>query len=279
VNNHHQQQTPVRLDPRVPLSLVLGAGGVRGMAHVGVLDALVARGFRITEIVGASVGALILAFYAGVGMDVPTLRAFGINLTSRHLLAWAWLRRAPDRVRKRFEHRAGIIPASLERLAEASGSCLHHGVERIGVVAYDLIAREEIFLHNLQADFALDDATRGAVAIPRVYPPRECTVGGRRVRLVDGGLTNLLPVEYLFAPPFRPQQALVVDVSNRAQQRQANLAKVEAISRAHRNIPIAVLQPDTLGRATLIYRRAELQSLIDSGRRAADVALSEISIL
>ncbi|MFL6215417.1 MAG: patatin-like phospholipase family protein [Blastocatellia bacterium] len=279
MNNDHQQQTPARLDPRLPLSLVLGAGGVRGMAHVGVLDALVARGFRITEIVGASVGALILAFYAGVGMDVPTLRTFGINLTSRHLLAWAWLRRAPDALRKRFEHRAGIIPGSLEQLAAVSGGRLHHGVERIGVVAYDLVAREEVFFHNLQADFALDDATRGAVAIPYVYPPRECTVSGRRLRLVDGGLSNLLPVDYLFAPPFCSQQVLAVDVSNRARQRQANLAKVEALSRAHPDISITVLQPDTLGRATLVYRRAELQSLIDSGRRAADLALGESKIL
>ena len=95
-----------------------------------------------------------------------------------------------------------------------------------------MIAREEVFFHNLQADFALDDATRGAVAIPYVYPPRECTMSGRRLRLVDGGLSNLLPVDYLFAPPFCSQQVLAVDVSNRARQRQANLTKVEALSRA-----------------------------------------------
>jgi NTE family protein len=279
VSNNHQQQKGARLDPRLPLSLALGAGGVRGMAHVGVLDALRSRGFRITEIVGASVGALILAFYAGVGMDVPTLRAFGVNLTSRHLLAWAWLRRAPEALRRRFQHRAGIIPESLERLAAVSGDGLHHGVERIGMVAYDLSAREEVFLHNLQVDFALDDATRGAVAIPRVYPPRDYAMSGRHMRLIDGGVTNLLPVDYLFAPPFRPQQVLAVDVSNRARQRQANLAKVAALSRAHPDVPIAVLQPDTLGRATLIYRRAELQSLIDSGRRAADLALGEMQTL
>ncbi|HKP11202.1 MAG TPA: patatin-like phospholipase family protein, partial [Blastocatellia bacterium] len=135
MNSLNQEQTLARLDPRLPLSLALGAGGVRGMAHVGVLDALTARGFRVTEIVGASVGALILAFYAGVGYDVPTLRAFGVGLTSRHLLAWAWLRRAPDALRQRFQHRAGIIPESLERLAAASGTRLHHGVERIGLVA------------------------------------------------------------------------------------------------------------------------------------------------
>lgn len=274
MNNHHQELSLSQLDPRLPLSLALGAGGVRGMAHVGVLDVLAARGFQITEMVGTSVGALILAFYAGVGMDVPTLKRFGVNLTSRHLLAWAWLRRAPTGLRQRFLHRAGIIPESLDRLAEAVGGPLHHGVERIGLVTYDLIARQEVFLHNLQSDFSLSDATRGAVAIPRVYPPRDCLVAGRRVRLIDGGVTNLLPVDYLLAPPFQPRQILAVDVSTHVRQREANLAKIQALRHRHPAIPIAVLQPDTLGRATLIYRRQELQSLIEAGYRAAEATFT-----
>ena len=258
-----------QLDPQLPLSVVLGAGGVRGMAHVGVLEILKARGFHITEMVGASVGALILAFYAAVGMDVPTLESLGINLTSRHLLAWAWLRRAPLALRRRFLHRAGIIPDSLDRLDQVPNSQMHHGVQRIGLVAFDLLAREEVFFHNLQEEFDLADATRGAVAIPRVYPPRDCSFGGRRMRLIDGGVTNLLPVDYLFAPPFQPAQILAVDVSNRSRQRTANLAKVDALRRRHPDVPIVVMQPETLGRATLIYRRKELQSLIDCGKRAA----------
>jgi NTE family protein len=269
VNNHHQELTLAQLDARVPVSLALGAGGVRGMAHVGVLEVLAARGFQISEMVGTSVGALILAFYAGVGMDIETLKRFGVSLTSRHMLAWAWLRRAPAWLRQRFLHRAGVIPESLDRLAAATGEPLHHGVERIGLVAYDLLAGEEVFLHNLQASFALDDAARGAVAIPRVYPPRDCEAGGRQMRLIDGGVTNLLPVDHLFAAPFCPRQVLAVDVSNRARQRRANLAKVQALRRAHPDTPIAVLQPETLGRGTLLYRRAELQWLIESGSRAA----------
>ena len=98
------------------------------MAHVGVLEVLAERGFQISEMVGTSVGALILTFYTAVGMDVPTLRRFGASLTSRHLLAWAWLRRAPDFMRRRFLHRAGVIPESLDRLAAASGELLYHGV-------------------------------------------------------------------------------------------------------------------------------------------------------
>jgi hypothetical protein len=91
--------------------------------------------------------------------------------------------------------------------------------------------------------------------------------------LIDGGVTNLLPVEYLFAPPFAACQVLAVDVSTRARQRQANLAKVEALRRTHPDTPIAVVQPATLGRGTLLFRRAEVHSLIDAGRRAAAALL------
>src|SRR5690349_18478505 len=125
------EQCGVALRRDLPVSLALGAGGVRGLAHVGVLEALGDAGFAVNEMVGTSVGALILAFYAGVGMDVETLRSTGLGLTSRHLLAWAWLRRAPEGVRRRFAWRAGPIPGCLDQLAGASWDRLHHGVERI----------------------------------------------------------------------------------------------------------------------------------------------------
>src|SRR5215212_1314225 len=38
-----------------PVSVVLGAGAVRGMAHIGVLETLQAAGFQITELIGTSV--------------------------------------------------------------------------------------------------------------------------------------------------------------------------------------------------------------------------------
>jgi predicted acylesterase/phospholipase RssA len=84
-----------RLNKDKPLSIVLGGGGVRGMAHVGLLESLIERDFRIAEMVGTSVGALIISFYAAVGLSLSEMRELGLNLTSRQLLAWAWLRRAP----------------------------------------------------------------------------------------------------------------------------------------------------------------------------------------
>jgi predicted acylesterase/phospholipase RssA len=269
----------VRLSPDKPLSLALGAGGVRGLAHIGVLEVLAGRGFRVAEMVGTSVGALILAFYAAVGMDLSELRRLGLNLTSRHLLAWAWLRRAPEFIRRQFAHRAGTIPESIRRLTEASDKfaatrALHHGVERIGITCYDRNRREEVLFHSLQDDFPLADAARGAAAIPGFFPARRCVVGGRVMRLVDGGVVNRLPVDKLFAPPFTPAQVLAVDISNTAQNRAENLAKIAALRRAQPGIPVEVIAPDTFGRGTVLYRRRELQELIDAGRAAAEALLS-----
>ncbi len=256
------------LDPHKPLSLALGAGGVRGFAHIGVLEALVERGFVISEIVGSSAGAIIGAFYAAVGLSLPELRAFGLNLTSRHLLRWALLRRLPTRARERYAHLAGIIPGHLERLANTSGRELQHGVERLGIVCYDVKQREEVFFHNRQRGFPLEDAARGSAAIPGFFPSRRCVVAGREYRLVDGGVINKLPADKLFTPPFQPAQVLAVDVSNVQPIRDANRAKVTALQQQHPNVPIEILTPDLLGKGTILYRPQELLEIVEAGHRS-----------
>lgn len=251
-----------------PLSLALGAGGVRGFAHIGVLEALVERGFSISEIVGSSAGAIIGAFYAAVGLSLPELRAFGLNLTSRHLLRWALLRRLPANIRQRYAHLAGIIPGHLERLANTPGRNLQHGVERLGIVCYDVKQHKEVFFHNLQEGFPLEEAARGSAAIPGFFPSRRCVVAGREYRLVDGGVINKLPVDKLFTAPFQPAQILAVDVSNVQPIRDANRAKIEALRQQHPDVPIAILTPDLLGKGTILYRSQELLEIVEAGYRS-----------
>ena len=257
------------------MSLVLGGGGVRGMAHIGVLEALADRRVRVTEIVGTSVGALVAAFYAGVGLHLDELHALGLAMSSRHLLAWAWLRRAPEPVRRRFLHRAGPIPENLDRLAQARWDRLHHGVERIGFVAYDRIRGEEVVGHSAQSDIGLAEAARGAAAIPGFFPPIPAVAGGRQLRLVDGGVANILPVDVLFRPPFAPEQVLVVDISRSAADRQRARETVAAVGRANPDVPIVLASPATIGAGTVLFRRHALTALLEAGRHAvtgADIA-------
>jgi len=46
------------------VSLVLGSGGARGYAHIGVIEELQLRGYEITCIAGSSMGALVGGVYA-----------------------------------------------------------------------------------------------------------------------------------------------------------------------------------------------------------------------
>ena len=51
------------------ISLVLGSGGARGLAHIGVIRVLERHGWQIGAISGSSMGALIGAFYAAGRLD------------------------------------------------------------------------------------------------------------------------------------------------------------------------------------------------------------------
>ena len=46
------------------IALVLGSGGARGMAHIGVINWLEDNGFNISTVSGASMGALVGGIYA-----------------------------------------------------------------------------------------------------------------------------------------------------------------------------------------------------------------------
>ena len=55
---------------KTTVSLVLGSGGARGLAHIGVIHWLEENGYEIRSISGASIGALIGGIYACGKLDV-----------------------------------------------------------------------------------------------------------------------------------------------------------------------------------------------------------------
>jgi len=62
------------------LVLALGAGGARGLAHIGVLEVLLEHGFTVRAMAGASIGAQIGALYARYGdVDFLSKTALGID--------------------------------------------------------------------------------------------------------------------------------------------------------------------------------------------------------
>ena len=55
------------------VALVLGSGGARGLAHIGIIEELLNRGYEITSVSGTSMGALVGGIYAAGKRRFQTL--------------------------------------------------------------------------------------------------------------------------------------------------------------------------------------------------------------
>ena len=67
------------------VALVLSSGGARGYAHIGAIEALERRGYRITSIAGTSMGALIGGLYCAG--DLQKVKEWMFTLNKRQILS------------------------------------------------------------------------------------------------------------------------------------------------------------------------------------------------
>ncbi len=161
------------------VGIALGAGGSKGYAHLGALEALEELGVEVDYIVGCSIGAPLATGYV-----------HGVPFTT----ARAWLDRTFARsVRLTIPYRSLLSNRLLRRDMEGyfDGVRLEDQPVPIGLVAVDLDARREIVFRRGPAARAIV----ASMAIPGIYPP--VRIGGRR--LVDGGLLNPVPIRTVAA--------------------------------------------------------------------------------
>jgi len=160
------------------IALVLGGGGARGLAHIGVLRWLEDKSVPLDAIVGTSIGALIGGLYAA-GTGVAEMEAV---LRKTDKLTVAKIIRPGfsasgiidnDRVRKFLK--SFVADVTIEKLPLP-----------FRAVATDLISGEEIVFDK----GPLAEAILASIAIPALFRP--VYHNGRY--LVDGGLSNPLPV-------------------------------------------------------------------------------------
>jgi len=159
------------------ISLVLGSGGARGYAHVGVIEELLARGYVIKSIAGSSMGALVGGVYAAG--KLPEYRAWVASLQKLDVLRlvdWSW--RGGGLIKGER-----IIGALKELIGEMD-------IEQLPIpytaVAVDIDAEREVWFSR----GSLFEAIRASISIPTVFRPHYYE--GRR--LVDGGLLNPVPI-------------------------------------------------------------------------------------
>lgn len=177
--------------------LALGGGGVRGLAHALVLEALDEMDCRPSIIAGTSIGAIMGALYAS-GLSGRTIReTIQKNIISRR-----------DTLRDIFTKRSDLLKVvrtvAFERgpggtlkpdrflnflLAAVHKRTFEELEIPLLVIAADYWRGEEVVL----AKGELLPALKASIAIPGVFAP--VTIGDRK--LLDGGIVNLVPYEHV----------------------------------------------------------------------------------
>lgn len=181
----------------VRLGLVLSAGGLRGAAHLGVLRHLLRDGIPLEVIVGVSAGAIIAGYYAAVGVDIDDLVADARTFRGRHLLAHSLNVRLSDRFGDALRPLCGVIPNRLMQLEAASFGRLRQGVWRLGIACHDITTGQPCyFATGDDGGVALPDVVRASASIPGLFPAIRVTVGGRQRALIDGGISDPVPLAF-----------------------------------------------------------------------------------
>ncbi len=181
-------------DTPVSISLVLGSGGARGLAHVGIIRWLEEHGYRIDSIAGSSIGALVGGIHAMGKMDDFVQWVSAINRVEIFRLLDFSL------------NAAGLVKGEriIDTLRELTGEKL---IEELPIpytaVASDIVNEKEVWISK----GPLFEAIRASMAIPLFFAP--AVYQGRQ--LLDGGVLNPVPI----APTFRDhtQQTIAVNLS------------------------------------------------------------------
>ncbi|WP_271105440.1 patatin-like phospholipase family protein [Pseudomonas tohonis] len=188
------------------VALVLGSGGARGYAHIGVIQEIEARGYEIACIAGCSMGAVVGGIYAAGKLD--EYREWTESLDYLDVL------RLLD-----VSFRLGAIRGEkvFGRIREIVGDI---DIEDLAIpytaVATDLTNQQEIWFQ----EGCLHQAMRASAAIPSLFTP---VMQGSRM-LVDGGLLNPLPI----VPVVSSHCDLIIAVNlNSTNQKQYQLPVIE----------------------------------------------------
>lgn len=163
------------------ISLVLGGGGARGLAHIGVLKVLREYNIPISSIFGCSMGALIASLFA-IGTDIDEIENIARKYSSvREIIKLVDI----------TPHRRGIIVS--QRLRGFFSQFIDENlqIEKAKIPLYmnavDLMSGDEVVFDKGN----LLDAIIATTAIPGLFSPVE---KAENLLLADGGVINNLPI-------------------------------------------------------------------------------------
>mgnify|MGYP001518487615 FL=1 len=204
--------------------LALAGGGTRGAAHVGVLKALMEAGLRPDAVAGASAGGIVAGLFAS-GMSVSRMEQAVLHLEKHGgeyldpdysgLLAFM-----PQLLTGKGVNLSGLIKGDKlqDYFFQMTGrKHMDEAVFKLVIPAVDLISGNTICFTNSDQVREMEhvtwewngylcEAMMAGASVPAIFAPRKLG----RYFLVDGGVTDILPVNLLQAAGIR--DVLAVDI-------------------------------------------------------------------
>lgn len=208
---------PTNGTPAAPkIALVLGGGGMKGFAHIGVLKALQEKGIKPAVIAGTSIGAMLAAATAG-GMQPEELATRAEALKRKDLFRINHFGMLMDRMKSRSIY----MEEPLRELCEAvvPEGTFNDLPMRLLVNTVDIERATQVVwgLPGLR-NVSVRDAVYASCALPGFFPPGE--VDGRFC--VDGGVVDNLPAHIA---SLRMDMVIAVDVGSADLARQPGIGQ------------------------------------------------------
>ncbi len=207
--------------------IALAGGGVRGAAHVGVLLALEEAHLKPQAVSGCSSGSIVAGLYA-LGKSAEELKEIVMDMAERGRYFMdadikGIMRAVPELLFLQELSLTGILKGNrLEKYlwAVTEGKNINETVMKVVIPAVDINSGLTVAYTNSltrlktiekmvwKSNIPLYEAMRASSSFPAVFQPKKMG----EYCLVDGGVTNVLPVDLLAAAGVK--NVLAVDISN-----------------------------------------------------------------
>lgn len=249
--------------PPPKVALVLGGGGARGFAHVGVLKMLDTQGLRPDLIVGTSAGSVAGALYAA-GYSGFDLQQMAFDLDRATIADWSMFGKGLIR----GEALQGFVNQAVK----------NRPIEALGIPFACVATRVDTGQAVLFQRGNVGQAVRASSSVPGVFQPT--TIGA--LEYVDGGLVSPVPVRY--AKQLGATFIIAVDVAT-PPAGTATTGKLDVVMRTFEimgqslrdaELPQAdvIIKPDLTGISSSNFESKQLAIL--QGERAALAAMPQI---
>lgn len=264
-------------------NVILSAGGIRALAHIGALQALEAEGWEIKNICGISAGAVVASFYAS-GIPLDRLEETSVSIEYSKFIKSNFPRYHEGLFR--FNGFGDWVAESCLEMPEARRRCTLH----IGACSITT-GRKKVFTDPWEKEL-LSTAIEGTCSVPVLF---KLTPFGEEM-LADGALWSSAPVHYFShksSPHFNRLPTFVINVQNshvidftdyhRPDKLLYRIFEVFQMNRLRglrkriKGKKVCMIEPDIPSVSAYDFKLDPhiLKEIINAGRRSAEVHIQE----